>query len=1002
MEINKHQKSLALKKTILARSLALALGGIALAGVPAQWAFAQSSSGSITVKAGKGATIVVESKQIGLTRSVKADADGSVQITQLPSGTYVVTATSQDGTTQKTSVLVQAGQGVEASFGTLMRVEVVGRQGRGLDVKSTEFTQTLTKSAIDRIPSAKDVTAITLLSPGSVQGDGRMTASSTRAANIPSLGGASPAENTYYINGFNVTNIVNGLAYSEVPFEAIGEHQVKTGGYGAEYGRSLGGVISINTKRGTDEWKGGVSASYSPQSMSGSAVYPKKNAAGGWDLIDRPGGRDDTKVNAWIGGPLIQDKLYIFALAQGANFKSNVYDNTRQTEVTNTSPTALVKLDWNITKNNLLEFTSFTDQSRDNLQTWVSPVSYKETRGADLGVSEFTTGGTNNILKWTSFITDDLNLSVLYGTGKYSRGSKIAGATCPVVSDDRATPSVTYGCATVDTITDPSAGDKRDAFRVDLEYTVGKHRVKAGLDREEFTITDGTFYPGGIGYSVNTVNAGGTLDNGYVNNTGADLDYVSARYFANGGTFKIKNSAWYVEDTYQLTKNLLISAGIRNEQFTNLNADGIAFIDVKNTWAPRFAAAWDVNGDSSLKVFGNLGRYYIPVYGNTNVRLSGAELDYTDFYKFNGVFGAAPNEVPGSAGALGPRKYNQTGTAKNPLSVVDPNIKPLNQDELILGFQKALSDGWSYGVKFTHRRLNEGMDDVCEAGNAVTWALGKGYTQAQANVLGNAIDICFLANPGRDLTANVDLNGNGVLVPVTVPASVLGNPAPERTYDAVELTFERAWDKKWSFQGSYVYARSRGNTEGYVKSDIGQADAGISQDFDHPGLMEYSYGPLANNRTHTLKFFGSYAVTDEWRLGGSYVAQSGRPKNCFGYYNGTADGNTPNTQTGSNWNGSVDYGPSSFYCNGVPVPRGSLGDLDWTHQLNLQVAYTPSFIKGLSLTTDVLNVFNERTPRAVNERGESALGTPRASYLRPDVGSISAARTVRFTAQYEF
>ena len=77
-------------------------------------------------------------------------------------------------------------------------------------------------------------------------------------------------------------------------------------------------------------------------------------------------------------------------------------------------------------------------------------------------------------------------------------------------------------------------------------------------------------------------------------------------------------------------------------------------------------------------------------------------------------------------------------------------------------------------------------------------------------------------NPGKALTANIDINGDGQLKEIVIPADALHMPAAKRTYKAVELTFERAWDKRWSLQGSYVLSYSKGNAEGYVKSDIGQ------------------------------------------------------------------------------------------------------------------------------------------------------------------------------------
>lgn len=95
---------------------------------------------------------------------------------------------------------------------------------------------------------------------------------------MPSLGGASPAENVYYINGFNVTNSVNGVTFNQVPFEGVAQQEVKTGGYGPEYGRSLGGVLSVTTKRGTNEWKGGANVIFSSAQLEGAAVYAERSA----------------------------------------------------------------------------------------------------------------------------------------------------------------------------------------------------------------------------------------------------------------------------------------------------------------------------------------------------------------------------------------------------------------------------------------------------------------------------------------------------------------------------------------------------------------------------------------------------------------------------------------------------------------------------------------------------------------------------------------------------
>lgn len=987
------------RQVVWRRSMIAAAVGMVLASGAA---YAQESAGSINGRAKAGATIAVTNSSIGITRTLTVGSTGGYAVQSLPPGSYVVTVTNPDGSKQSRTIVVEPGTGADANFDDVQQITVTG-QARSIDVKSVETSTVLTAEELQRIPVARDVTSIALLAPTATLGDSRLGLTTSRAGYIPSLGGASPAENTYYVNGFNVTNIVNGVAFNQVPADGVGSQEVKTGGYGAQWGRSLGGVLSVVSKRGTNEWHGGVSATFEDADWKGSSVYAQKSGNDQWDLVDREGGITNNRYSAWIGGPVIKDKLFVFGVIEAVDYKSNVYGVSTQTELKNTEPQYLVKVDWNLNDNNLIEFTSFNDKTVDQQSTWNSTVPYGTAREEFLGTSTINSGGKNNILSWTSQLTDDFSLKAMAGKGVYDRGSVIAGADCPVVRETGVTTAgqtLSFGCWTATRVTQPEAKDERTAYRLDGEWIVGKHTLRAGLDYEKYEVVDGTFASGinGAGpldYRVRQAAVGGTLANGYVNNTGAPLNYVDVRHFENGGQFTTINSAWYLEDSWQVTKDVVLYGGIRNESFENRNAAGVPFIDIKNTWAPRLGASWDISGNADMKLYGTWGRYYIPVYANTNVRLSGRELDFTDRYAWDGTYANDRFETPGLGAVLGPRVVSSDGSTPDPRSVVDPNIEPMYQDEFTLGFEKALANRWTGGVKWTHRELKSAMDDVCNDEGAGNWALGAGYTQDQADAIAAGIGHCFLANIGKDLTANIDIDGTGALTKIVIPNSALMNPQPKRKYDSLEFTLERAWDSKWMARVSYVWAHSRGNTEGYVKSDIGQDDAGISQDFDYPGLMEGANGDLPNDRRHTIKAYGSYALTDEWRFGTNFIWQSGRPKNCFGVYTGTTD------------TVSAAYGDASFWCadeNGVrkQYTRGAQGNLPSLWQIDLQASYQPNWAKGLSLQLDVFNVFNERTVRGVEEGEDAGMFTANSIYGRPIVNSLQQPRTFRLTAKYEF
>jgi hypothetical protein len=116
--------------------------------------------------------------------------------------------------------------------------------------------------------------------------------------------------------------------------------------------------------------------------------------------------------------------------------------------------------------------------------------------------------------------------------------------------------------------------------------------------------------------------------------------------------------------------------------------------------------------------------------------------------------------------------------------------------------------------------------------------------------------------------------------------------------------------------------------------------------------------------------------------------QSGRPRNCLGYYAGDID------------SVSIYYGPASFWCDSKLTTRGKMGRTEWKRELSLQLQYAPKWKKGLSFTLDALNIFNERAVLSVREEGETAIGSPEPTYEQP-LG-LQPARTFRLTAQYEF
>ena len=992
---------------------------------------AQSSVGSINGEAASGSTVTIQNIDTGITRELTVGGDGRFTFPQLAPGRYKVTS---GGQTRDVQVKVGTGSTVSFAAQEFGAVEVVGAASfNPIDVSSVESTTVFTAEQIDALPVARDVTNVALLAPGTVRGD-------TGFGNLASFGGASVAENGYYINGFDVTNIRNFVSFADLPFDAIGEQQVKTGGYGAEYGRSLGGVISIVTKRGTNEWHGGAAAYWAPDwaQEHGKDVI-SRHADATTPLAYRSDNEsDELTYNVYGGGPLIKDKLFFFGLIQGQkNTQDNFFD-VESEHRSNTDPSGLIKLDWNLTDNHVFELTGIWNEDTQDVTAYGNPAGQTNTGVHGTPTANYTieNGGEVWIGKYTGYLTDNFTVAAQYGYLRNSNNfqSELPGADCPAIYDSR-DPGLTLlpiGCwnSSQFTVRDPAFGggpneDFRRAWRIDAEWQLGDHKLRFGVDSENYESSNaGVQYSGGEYFRY--FNA--------IDVFGVDLGDIARRRttFSQSGSYEVINQAAYLEDSWQIG-NVLLYGGIRGETFENKNAVGDTFIESDTLWAPRLGFSWDVNGDSTFKVFGNAGRYYIPVASNTNIRGSGYEYSDETWYFLDGV---NPDGTPILGDVLIDQAVNGSFTPPDPRTIAATNLDPMYQDEYILGMQMQLTTNWSLGIRAIHRDVKAGMDDACTHNGFDQWAADNGILPAEElrdpdglgfsqDGIGIDMPTCYIINPGKDVSIALDPTNTGTLQVYNVPSFYLGLPEYQRTYSAVEFFWERAKADNWYLQGSYTFAKSKGNVEGYVNSSLEQDDAGATQDFDFGAFEDGSYGYLPNDRRHTLKLFGSYDITDEWSVSGNLLVQSGRPVNCNGFVPIGPDA----LDIGEPDAGSIgNYSGSSFYCIDPQGPlfttdagedqvlgtgddivtnyrltnRGEFGRTPWTKTFDVGVQYKPQWLEGLTLQMKVFNVLNAGTVTEYNEASQvNSAATQRDEDFLNDF-NYQAPRYVRFTARYDF
>ncbi|WP_245941908.1 TonB-dependent receptor [Sphingomonas gilva] len=985
-----------------------------------------------------GATVTLRSNAQGFERSTTADANGDFSFNLLPPGTYALQIRGTNGEIiGDPAVPITAGQSANFTYtatgGTAAETAATGDEivVTGSRVQTSDFAATTTgitlnvQQTVESIPIPRTQTGLILLAPGTSQGD----ANFADCTDCVSVGGATIAENSYYVNGLNTTNFRTMVGNNTVPFEFYRSFEVKTGGYTAEFGRSLGGVTSAVTKSGSNDFAAGMVLTYQPDALTSDAPNTYQDAEE--TLLKTRNDTDYTENLAaafYASGALVKDHVFFYGLYQPRFNKqedTSVANGFRFVE-TDKDPFFGGKVDL-VFGDHRLEGTYFRDK-RDITTDYLGVDSDGEVTGYS-GSDVLTQGGDNFIVQYTGQFTDWLTLSAAYGENNYTRRA--------VSSSDVSVTSSTLGGITRVvaglplTSGNPTDGeDNRKVYRVDADVYVsflGDHHFRLGYDREDLTSEELTFYTNNYAYVFNPT-------------------YIRRRLYLNTGSFTSRQQAFYLQDSWDLLDDRLnLQLGIRNDNYRNSSVGGEPYLEMENQWAPRLGASFDVFGDKLTKINAFYGRYYLGVPTNTNIRLAGQELYYEQRFAYaagvdptvfdsRGVpegqeFTADGSPVLGGLTAANTNDCPEVGPDSGSLcttvfsdgvlgptdTLVAADLKPMYQDEFIVGISHRMDD-WTFGLNYINRRLKQTLEDVAIDAAVLKYCdLGP---DGQANS-GDEIAGCddefsgfhqyVLANPGEDITVRLDGNCEvdaRMCDVVTLSADDLGYPKPQRNYDAVEFTARKAFDGLYSLDFSYTWARVRGNYEGSVKSDNNQDDAGLTQDYDQPGLTDGAYGILANEREHTFKLFGFLQPVDWMSIGANLTVQSPRNFSCIGVH--PTDEFAAGYQAASFWcrNPAAADAASETFTDGDGVDhylvnRGTAFQSEWNTNLDLGVQFKlPGDLSGSSFRVDVFNVFNSKAKLDYVEFGDTNAGAARTDYRL--VTGYQAPRAVRFTLAMRF
>jgi len=910
---------------VLSITFAMALAGAALAQTTGTIVgTVKDESGGVL----PGTTVQARASTLQGTRAATTDNVGAFRLTLLPPGEYTVTfALPAFANETRKGVVVGLGKAVTLDVALRAAVEesiVVSAEAPVVDSSSTNVGTNLTSRAIETLPIGRNYSAIASVAPGTSSDANPLNAQQSTIT----VYGSSGAENAFYVDGVNTTNLEYGFQGKELNYEFIAEIDVKTGGYEAEYGRSTGGIINVITKSGGNDFRGDVFGYLDNDSLQANAKPVVSTSGTVTGFV-----RGDYGVD--LGGYILKDRLWFYA----------AYDHVKNTltsrlpagpqageEVDSISSRNLAsaKLTFRPGESHSIIATLFRDPRADtgaikdaNHTLNGDPLTYE---------GRLDLGGRDYALRYEGVFGTEW---VVLGQVAEHREQNSVGPTTTEgdVVQYRDAENAFYQTGGFGRIEQKHF--KRFHYGASVTRFLATHEIKLGIEREKDEAEVIKRMSGGQQVDVysNLVNPSRPI---YVHNywTTADATVDNAPLDRLLASPEHKITTAYLQDKWAVAPNLTISFGVRWDRQEIIDASGTGQIDLKKDYAPRVGFIWDPTGDHRSKVFGSMGKFYEEIPMDLVIRSFSYERQPR-------IVNYDPTGIQPD-----PNAESDHGTGSTILGGFtepsDPKIAGQYLREVILGGEREVARDLAVGVKGIYRDYGKVIEDfLCI--NDGTYCIG---------------------NPGHGIMSTI----YGLDYETLYSA-----PRPVRIFRGLQLDVTKRFSNNWQAMASYLYSKLEGNFDGEYApfTNIG-ADPNISAAYDYYDFFTdgrdlgriTNRGPLSNDRRHQFKVSGVYFTPWKLSVGLSAYYRTGTPLSRYGY--------------------SDAYSRYEFFL----TQRGAEGRNPSNYEADVHVGY-PLDVGPVTvnLLLDVFNILNAQRAVLLDQRwgfqeSDNASTTP----VNPDYG----------------
>lgn len=578
------------------------------------------------------ATLTITDTQRGQERTLVADAQGNFALPGLEPGTYRVTVKAMGFANYESSAIaLRVGDALR--FDIRLQVSQVNETVNIIDAPTVlqtadpKASRSFTAEEMNDLPTAagtqgRNFYTQARTSPG--------VALSTRAHQPFAVSGQRAINNNYLIDSVDNndpnTGTIAGRGANEqlVSQEAIASFEVLTHNFKAEYGRNSGGIVSMVSKSGTNEWHGSAYEYHNNSALA---------ARNPLDLI-KPSNRSNL-AGFTLGAPVIKNRAWVFGQYETyrvRGMQSSLFqvlsDAQRAAAVpavqalvnlypkaVNGATTFNYGLARNINMNTWLVRGDVALTERQRLMTRYNIAkAVSDAQGGYAGVID----GTNNLIRTTmsasvqhswTLSANKLN-EVRFG---FNRTESLDVPSDNILSLGDAKLNGEVGQLRVNGLTTigvPSFANKYEflnnyQLNDDFTWTRADHTLKFGSSVRRVQVNDGN------------------LDNAYrgqltFNNINDFLAGRPASYLKRAGNPRIglRRTEWhsFAQDDWRVTPTFTLNVGLRYELNTSLR-EAVNRIPSQyllntdsNNLAPRFGFAWQVMPKTVVR--GGYGIYY--------------------------------------------------------------------------------------------------------------------------------------------------------------------------------------------------------------------------------------------------------------------------------------------------------------------------------------------------------------------------------------------------------